>query len=64
MKKLIWTLLAALTSSAVAAIWVRLLARAWRRVMEEPPPERPRWARFLASPLKKQVTNRVEPAAG
>ncbi|MDB4957911.1 MAG: hypothetical protein JWO36_5480 [Myxococcales bacterium] len=55
MKKLIWTALAALSTAAAAALMLRLLDHAWRRIVREAPPETPRWARMLVSPLRKQV---------
>lgn len=61
MKKLIWTALAVLTSAASAALMVRLVDVAWRRLVKEPPPEMPRWARLVLSPIKKQVQHRIEP---
>ena len=61
MKKLIWTALAALTSAASAALAVYLVDLAWRRLVGEPPPEMPRWARLLMSPVKQQVQHSVEP---
>ncbi|HEX7836457.1 MAG TPA: hypothetical protein VF469_03290 [Kofleriaceae bacterium] len=61
MKKLIWTALAVLASAASASLVLRLLDLAWRRIVGEPPPESPRWARLLVSPVKKQIQQRVEP---
>ena len=62
MKKLIWTALATLTSALAAAATLRLMDRLWRRVVKEPPPEAPRWARMLVGrPVQKQVATRVHP---
>ena len=61
MKKLIWTALAVLASAASAALVVRLIDLAWRRIVGEPPPEMPRWARLLVSPVKKRVEHSIEP---
>jgi hypothetical protein len=63
MKKLIWTALAATVSTAAAAFAVKGLAFAWHRLVGEPPPFAPRWARLLvAAPLGKGVVHRVGPA--
>jgi peptidoglycan/LPS O-acetylase OafA/YrhL len=61
MQKFLWTLTIALVSTAAAALSVRLLDRAYRRVTKHPPPEVPKWARLLVSPIRKQVANKVEP---
>ena len=62
MKKLLWTVLAAAASAGAAALAVRGLRVIWIRVMREPPPERPWWARkLIASPLHGQIRKRVEP---
>jgi len=61
MKKLIWTALAVLTSAASAALVVRVIDLAWRRIVGEPPPEMSRWARMVASPVKKRIQRRIEP---
>lgn len=61
MKKLIWTALVVLSSAASAALVLRFLDLAWRRIVGEPPPERPRWARLLVSPVKAQIQHSVEP---
>ena len=53
MKKLIWTALATFASTASAALAVRALDVAWRRLLREPPPGAPRWARMATSPLKR-----------
>jgi hypothetical protein len=59
-KKLIWTALAALTSTAAAALAIRALNYTWRRVTHEPPPEQPKWARLLVGmPVKKGVKKAV-----
>jgi hypothetical protein len=61
MKKLIWTALLVLSSAASAALMARIVDLAWRRIVGEPPPEMPRWARLVVSPVKKQVQHSVEP---
>ncbi len=61
MKKFLWTLTVALTSTAMAALTVRILDRAYRRFAQEPPPEMPRWARFMVAPIKRPVAHAVEP---
>jgi hypothetical protein len=61
MKKLIWTALVVLSSAAGAALVARLVDLAWRRIVGEPPPEVPRWARLLVSPIKNQVQRSVGP---
>lgn len=63
MKKLIWTALAMLASAASAALVVRIVDLAWRRIVGERPPEMPRWARLLVSPFKRRVEHRIETAA-
>jgi len=56
MRKLLWTALVAAGTAACAAAAVRALDWAWRKVMKEPPPEMPAWARFfVGKPLKKIV---------
>jgi hypothetical protein len=62
MKKFLWTLTVALVSTAAASLAVRLLDRAYRGFARRPPPEMPKWAKLLVSPLKKQVANTVEPS--
>lgn len=62
MKRFIWTVLATAVSAMSAAYAMRALDRLWRAVTSEPPPDMPRWARFLvARPLKHQVKERVHP---
>jgi hypothetical protein len=61
MKKLLWTLVVALTSTAMAAFSVRVLERAYRRIMKHPPPEIPRWARMLVSPIHKRLAHPAWP---
>jgi hypothetical protein len=53
MKKLIWTALATFASTAAAALAVRALDVAWRRLIREAPPRSPRWARMATSPLRR-----------
>jgi hypothetical protein len=61
-KKLLWTGLAALTSTLAAALAMRALNFAWQKIAKEPPPEQPRWARlFVGGPLKKGVETAVAP---
>jgi hypothetical protein len=60
MKKVIWTALAALVSTAAASVALRVLNFAWRRFTHEDAPEQPKWARlFVGSPLKKGVERKV-----
>ena len=59
MKKLIWTALVVLTSAASAALVARIVDLGWRRVVGQPPPEMPRWARMMVSPVKKRVEHRI-----
>jgi hypothetical protein len=60
MKKLVWTALATLVSVTAAAISMRVLEAAWRRVVKENPPARPWWAKALVgSPLKRGVQHRA-----
>jgi len=64
MKKLLWTVLVAVTSATAAAMSLRGLRVVWTRVTHELPPERPWWARKLvASPLHGVIRKRVEPAS-
>jgi hypothetical protein len=59
-KRLIWTVLVAAVTTATAGLAARLLDRAWRRLIKEPPPEMPSWARLLVGkPLRKQIQQRV-----
>lgn len=60
MKRLAWTALVTAVSALAAAAAARFLDRLWRGVAREPPPEMPRWARWLVgSPLHGQITRRV-----
>jgi hypothetical protein len=64
MKRLIWTALVAATSAACAAIAVRGLRFAWTKILNEPPPAQPWWARKLvAGPLGSTVKTGIEPSA-
>lgn len=63
MKKFLWTLAVALVSTAAASLALRLLDRAYRGVTKHPPPEMPRWAKLLVSPIRKQVASTVEPSS-
>ena len=64
MKKLVWTALVAITSAAAAAIAIRGLRFAWMRMMKEPPPSQPWWARKLVGgPLHTTVKTGIEPNA-
>lgn len=63
MKKLVWTALAAVTSAVAAAVAIRGLRYVWTRILEEPPPSQPWWARKLVGgPLNKGVAGGIEPA--
>ncbi len=63
MKKVLWTALAALVSAAAAGLAMRGLNYAWLKLMHEPPPEQPKWARLIVgAPLKKGVQKTVEPS--
>ena len=62
-KKIAWTLLATVVSSAAAAVGLRVADRIWRAIAKAPPPPSPRWARlFLGAPVKKAVASQLEPA--
>lgn len=62
MKKLLWTALATLVSAGAAALAMRGLNYVWQRVAHEPPPEQPKWARFIVgSPLKKGIEKSIQP---
>lgn len=63
MKKLIWTALVMVVSATAAAVAAGALDGAWRRLVREPPPKPPRWAKYLiGGPLISQVASRVRPA--
>lgn len=62
MKKLLWTALAAVVTTAAAAGALHLLAYVWRRVAHEEPPEQPGWAKlFVRKPLRAGVKRAVQP---
>ena len=64
MKRIVWTVLAALVSAGSAALAMRALNYVWRKATHEPPPAQPTWARLLlGGPLKKGVERVVEPTA-
>lgn len=64
MKKLLWTVLVAVTSASAAALAVRGLRVVWTQIAHEEPPERPWWARKLVGgPLHGTIRKRVEPAS-
>jgi hypothetical protein len=60
MKRLLWTVLVSAVTAATAALAARLLERAWRRIVHEPPPEMPAWAHFfVGKPLKSRIELRT-----
>ncbi len=62
MKKLVWTALCGVASAAAAALAIRGLRYAWTRILHEPPPGQPWWARKLVGgPLNKGVAGGIEP---
>ena len=64
MKKLIWTVLVAVTSSVAVSVAIRALRYGWKRVVHEDPPGRPWIARkVVGNPLKSALRNRIEPSA-
>ena len=63
MKKVIWTLLATVSSAAATALTVRGLSFVWKRVMKEPPPMPPLWAKLLVGGARKGVENALHPKA-
>ena len=60
MKKVIWTGLVMVTSTAAAALAARALGALWRRVTHEDPPESPRWAHLLMAPVRHKVTHSIQ----
>jgi hypothetical protein len=59
-KKIAWTALMAIVSTAAAGLGARLAARMWTKFAHEPPPPMPKWSRFLiGKPLRKVVQGSV-----
>jgi hypothetical protein len=62
MKKLVWTALAALVTTAAATASLRILRYAWRRTTHEEPPEKAWWANlFVGKPVQVGVKKAALP---
>ena len=59
-KKIAWTAIMAIVTTAAASLGARLAARLWTNFAHEPPPPLPKWSRFLVGkPLRRAVQGTV-----
>ena len=63
MKKVVWTLLATTASAAATALTVRGLSFLWKKIVKEPPPMPPLWAKVLVGGARKGLENALQPKA-
>lgn len=60
MKKIIFTTLVTVTSTAAAALAVRAIEAVWRRTRHERPPALSKWVKLIAGPmLGKPIAKRL-----
>lgn len=59
LKKLLWTARVSVSSALALTAASRLASALWRRTTHEPPPRRPRWARWLVARPVQGIVGRV-----